>query len=255
MNAAYPRQFPLAARQALYDVIHARRDVRRDFLPDPIPAEVLHRILDAAHHAGSVGFMQPWNFLVLTDRERRERIHRIFCRENERAAARFTGARAELYRSLKLEGMLEAGANLCVTCDRERHGPEVLGRNTMRDTDLYSTCCAIQNLWLAARAEGLGVGWVSILDPEEVKRELGIPESHALVAYLCLGYVRAFADKPDLERAGWLERVPLSRVTFSETWGTPLEASAVSAPVEPRAQTTGQEMNCEITAGGPVPHD
>jgi 5,6-dimethylbenzimidazole synthase len=215
----YPNQFPESARDAVYAVIHARRDVRAGFRPDPIPDPVLLRVLDAAHHAGSVGFMQPWNFLVITDRTRRERIHANFLAENERAAARFAGERQALYRRLKLEGMLEAGANLCITCDRERHGPEVLGRNTMRDTDLYSTCCAIQNLWLAARAEGLGVGWVSILDPAVVKRELGIPERIELIAYLCIGYVEQFAAEPDLERAGWQRRLPLQDVVYREQWG------------------------------------
>lgn len=220
-EAASSARFPEAERDAIYRVIHARRDVRVGFRPDPIPAEVLLRVLDAAHHAGSVGFMQPWNFLVITSPERRERIHRIFRAENERAAAAYGGDRRALYGRLKLEGIRECGANICVTCDRERHGPNVLGRNTMRDTDVYSTCCAIQNLWLAARAEGLGVGWVSILEPAAVKRALEIPERLEMIAYLCIGYVDEFAGAPDLERAGWQQRLPLSRVAFRERWGAP----------------------------------
>jgi len=218
----YPTRFSDEEREALYRVIHARRDVRAGFRSDPIPAAVLRRVLDAAHHAGSVGFMQPWNFLVITSPESRERIHRIFQTENARAAAAYSGERRALYDRLKLEGILESGANLCITCDRERHGPDVLGRHTMRDTDVYSTCCAIQNLWLAARAEGLGVGWVSILDPAAVKRVLEIPESLELIAYLCIGYVDAFAEAPDLERAGWQRRLPLAAVAFQERWGVPL---------------------------------
>ena len=215
----YPARFTAAQREAVYDVIYARRDIRAQFLPRAIEPAVLHRVLDAAHHAGSVGFMQPWNFLVVTNRERRQQIWNVFERENKKAARKFTGSRKAMYRGLKLEGILESPANICVTCDRSRHGPEVLGRNTMRTTDLYSTCCAIQNLWLAARAEGLGVGWVSILNPVAVTRILQIPPGHRLVAYLCIGYVAEFSPTPDLERAGWLKRLPLSQVAFSEQWG------------------------------------
>lgn len=218
----YPARFPAMQRKALYDVIYARRDIRAQFLPDPIQPEMLRRVLDAAHHAGSVGFMQPWNFLVITDRQLREQIWNSFQKENRKAEQKFSGARRKLYRGLKLEGILESPANICITCDRDRHGPQVLGRNSMRSTDLYSTCCAIQNLWLAARAEGLGVGWVSILNPRAVKRILRIPPKHQLVAYLCIGHVREFPPAPDLERAGWLKRLPLSSVTFSEQWGHPL---------------------------------
>src|SRR6266542_2711802 len=140
-------------RETLYRVIDSRRDVRafrRDSVPDP----VLERILEAAHHAPSVGFMQPWNFIVIRDLATRARIKDVFLRENERAAENYAGDRAALYRSLKLEGLEEAPINLCVTCDRTRGGPHVLGRNTIVDTDLDSTCCAVQHLWLdgAARA-------------------------------------------------------------------------------------------------------
>lgn len=232
MAQPYPRQFPEEVRRALYDVIYARRDIRSQFRPDPIPDDVLWRILDAAHHAGSVGFMQPWNFLVIRDRQVRQGVHEIFLRENERAAQRFTGERAELYRGLKLEGILETPLNLCVTCDRERHGPEVLGRNTMRDTDLYSTCCAIQNLWLAARAEGIGVGWVSILDPNAVRDLLGVPESHQLVAWLCMGYVESFPGEPELQSKGWLKRLPLQQVIFEDRWQQPARLRGAAAEEE-----------------------
>lgn len=224
---SFPVRFPDAECNAVYNVIHARRDVRGGFLPDPIPSEVLWRVLEAAHHAPSVGFMQPWNFLVITDPERRRRVHEIFQSENERAAVKFSEPRQALYRRLKLEGIRECGANICVTCDRERNGPQIIGRNTMRDTDLYSTCCAIENLWLAARAEGLGVGWVSILDPSAVKRVLAIPSQLELVAYLCLGFVREFAESPDLERVGWQPRLPLREIVYAEEWGVPMrEAEA-----------------------------
>jgi len=211
--------FSEAERAAVYRAIFERRDVRRHFLPDPVPEEVLTRILTAAHHAGSVGFMQPWNFLVVRDPATRRAVKGLFEQANEAAAARYRGQRAALYRSLKLEGIEEAPLSVCVTCNRQRGGRHVLGRATVPETDLYSTCCAIQNLWLAARAEGIGVGWVSILDHGALKRLLGIPRSVRVVAYLCLGYVSTFARRPDLETAGWRARLPLERVVYRERWG------------------------------------
>lgn len=201
----------------LYEAIYSRRDVRR-FLTEPIADDVLTRILDAAHHAGSVGFMQPWNFIVVRSQEVRQQVHDQFTRENARAAASYTGERRELYDSLKLAGILEAPINLAVTCDRSRQGPAVLGRNSMPEMDLYSTCCAIQNLWLAARSEGIGVGWVSILDPTLVKPLLGIPEDIVLVAWLCLGIPIQFDDRPMLETVGWEKRLPLQDVVYAERW-------------------------------------
>src|SRR5438552_2810873 len=141
--------FSDAERAAVYKAIRLRRDIRRQFESNPISHDVLVRILSAAHHAGSVGFMQPWDFVIIEDR----------------ATHFYDDARRDLFLSLKLEGILESALNLCVTCDRTRGGPHVLGRSTILETDLYSTCCAVQNLWLAGRAEGIGVGWVSILDP------------------------------------------------------------------------------------------
>lgn len=146
-------------REAVYRAIFERRDVRRNFLPSLVSDDVLTRLLTAAHHAGSVGFMQPWDFVVVRQPNTKRAVKTLFREVNAEAAARYTGARAELYRRLKLEGIEEAPVNLCVTCTRQRGGRHVLGRSTVRDTDLYSTCCAIQNLWLAARAEGIGVGW------------------------------------------------------------------------------------------------
>ena len=181
-------------KDVVYRVIESRRDVR-SFRSDPVPEHVLWRILDAAHHAPSVGFMQPWSFIVIRDPATKARVQRIFARENERAAERFEGERKRLYRSLKLEGIMEAPLNLCVTCDRTRSGPNVLGRNTIIDTDLYSTCCAIQNLWLAARAEGVGVG--------------------------C-----EFLGEPELARKGWAKRLPLEALVHDERWGAPSASEA-----------------------------
>lgn len=206
-------------RNAVYRAIFERRDVRKDFLPDSIPEDTLRRILMAAHHAGSVGYMQPWDFLVIQQAETKQAVKNLFVQANDAAALHYKGEKADLYRGLKLEGIKEAPINICVTCTRERGGPLVLGRSSVPETDLYSTCCAIQNLWLAARAEGIGVGWVSILDYDALKDVLGIPQSVWIIAYLCVGYVKAFGDQPDLEKAGWRRRVPLDQLVHYEAWG------------------------------------
>jgi len=211
-------EFSAADRAVFYRVIERRRDVRA-FRPDPIPSETLYRILGAAHHAPSVGLMQPWNFIVIQDADTKSRVKEIFLEENEKAAAHYSGPRASLYRSLKLEGIQEAPVNLCVTADRTRAGPNVLGRNTILDTDLYSTCCAIENLWLAARVEGIGVGWVSILSHDGLRRVLAIPDHIVVVAYLCLGYAQEFFDEPELQRRRWASRVPLDQLVYRERWG------------------------------------
>lgn len=223
-------QFSPAERATFYRIVEGRRDVRA-FRPDPLPEDLLLRILNAAHHAPSVGFMQPWNFIMIRDPATRAAIKAIFLRENEKAAANYSGDRAALYRSLKLEGIEEAPLNLCVTCDRSRSGPHVLGRNTMVDTDLYSTCCAIQNLWLAARAEGIGVGWVSILANDDLRRILGIPEHVVPVAYLCLGYAKEFLEEPELQRRGWAMRLSLHELLFSDRWGIKPSSSMVESEV------------------------
>ncbi len=215
--------FNEAERAAVYKAIMLRRDIRRQFEPTPIPRDVLARILSAAHHAGSVGFMQPWDFILVEDRETRQRVLESFLRERERSANFYEGERRELYLSLKLEGILESPLNLCVTCDRTRGGPHVLGRSTILETDLYSTCCAIQNLWLAGRVEGIGVGWVSIVDPSQLATILGLPDHVVPVAYLCLGYVREFPAAPELARAGWRQRLLLSELIHSNRWGNPAD--------------------------------
>ena len=218
-QAAGVGRFSAPERAAVYRAIFERRDVRRNFLPTPIAEDVLTRILTAAHHAGSVGFMQPWDFVVIRQRATKRAVKQLFKETNAEAALRYDGPRATLYRSLKLEGIEEAPVNLCVTCSRQRGGPHVLGRSTVRETDLYSTCCTIQNLWLAARAEGVGVGWVSILDHGALKQVLGIPRPVKVLAYLCLGYVSEFAARPDLETAGWRSRIPVEQLIHSESWG------------------------------------
>ena len=162
--------------------------------------------------------MQPWNFIVIEDPKIKEKVKALFEKENQVAAENYRGPRKKIYQSLKLEGILESPVNLCVTCDSSRGGRHVLGRNTMPETDLYSTCCAIQNLWLAARAEEIGVGWVSILNPSELKKILRVPEKIKIVAYLCLGYVSHFPEKPMLETVGWRKRISADKLIFWNAW-------------------------------------
>lgn len=210
--------FSQTERDAVYRAIFTRRDVRDQFLPTPVSEPVLLRLLEAAHHAPSVGFMQPWNFLVIRKQERREEIWQAFARANDEAADMFAGEKQGLYRSLKLEGIRKAPVNICITCDRSRGGEVVLGRTHNKDMDLYSTVCAVQNLWLAARAEGIGVGWVSIFHEAELKDILRIPEHVAIVAYLCVGYVDRLYDEPELQAKGWRKRLNLSDLIFKEQW-------------------------------------
>lgn len=211
--------FSEAERAAVYKAIVSRRDVRREFLPDPIPEAVLKRILSAAHHAPSVGFMQPWDFILVRDRGIRKQIKAAFEQAHVEAAAQFEGEQRATYRSLKLEGILEAPLGICVTCDRERHGPVVIGRSQNPQMDLYSSVCAVQNLWLAARAEGLGVGWVSIIDHAALAAILGLPQRVQPVAYLCVGAVAFFRERPELEDAGWLARTDLTTLIHHDRWG------------------------------------
>ncbi len=211
--------FSAAERAAIYKVIFNRRDVRGEFLPDPVPDEVLARILNAAHHAPSVGFMQPWDFLLIRSQTVRQKIHALFCKAHAEAAELFPQEKRETYRNLKLEGILESPLNVVITCDRSRTGSVVIGRTHMPEMDLYSSVCAVQNFWLAARSEGVGVGWVSILDPDALSETLGLPESVVPIAYLCVGYVSKFHEKPELEKAGWLPRMPLEQLIHLDRWG------------------------------------
>jgi len=218
-------------RAAVYRCIFTRRDMRSQFRPDPIPDEVLARLLRAAHHAPSVGFMQPWDFIVIRSEAVRRAIRDCFVEANRRAAEIYSGERRALYDSLKLEGILDAPVNLCITCDRERPKGAGVGRQTDPATDLYSTACAVQNLWLAARAESLGVGWVSILDFDRLRELLGIPERLVPLAYLCIGYVSEFPPCPELESRGWEQRESLARLIHFDGWEN-RDAAAVSELLE-----------------------
>lgn len=199
-------------KSAVYRVLRERRDVRAGYQPEPLEEAILERLLAAAHQAPSVGFMQPWRFIVVRDIALRTAVHSIFQSANDAAAATYAGERRALYSQLKLEGLLEAPQHLCVVCDQASQRGHGAGRHSMPETSLYSVVCAIENLWLAARAEGIGVGWVSILDPSAIKQLLRIPPTAAFVAYLCLGYVKEFAEVPDLERVGWERRADLVSV-------------------------------------------
>lgn len=211
-------EFSEEQKKGVYRAIYERRDIRAEFLPRSIPEEVLMKLLDAAHHAGSVGFMQPWNFIVIQDPEIKKKVKDLFRKENLLASQNYSGDKKGKYLALKLEGILEAPINICVTCDHSRNGPHVLGRNTVPETDFFSVCCAIQNLWLAARCEGVGVGWVSILENGTLKEILHLPDGITPVAYLCLGYVSGFPPKPMLEQEGWEERLALEDLVFRDVW-------------------------------------
>jgi 5,6-dimethylbenzimidazole synthase len=216
--------FSHSERAAVYRAILERRDCRH-FLPDPLPDPLVTRLLSAAHHAPSVGFMQPWSFILIRSLDVRRRVRTAFERANAQAEGMFQGDRRSLYASLKLEGILEAPLNMCVTCDRTRNGPVVLGRTSQPDMDLYSTVCAVENLWLAARAEGVGVGWVSIVDPNDLRTMLALPDSVVPVAYLCIGRVPEFPPQPELQQVGWEERIDLAQLVFEDRWGTPISPS------------------------------
>jgi 5,6-dimethylbenzimidazole synthase len=212
------KDFSEEEKNGFYKAIYSRRDVRSRFTSEPIDELVLTRILNAAHHAPSVGFSQPWNFILIKDHETRKKIKDSFQKERITSSKLVTEPRKSKYLSFKLEGILDSFVNVCVTYDPSRFGPFVIGRTSIPETGIYSVCCAVQNLWLAARAEGIGIGWVSILSNDVLKDVLELPEHVIPIAYLCLGHVQEFASKPDLENAGWLPRLKLKDVIYYEKW-------------------------------------
>lgn len=189
----------------------------RHFLSDPVDPAVLQRLLHAAHMAPSVGFMQPWRFIRITEHSLRQQIHDLV--EAERLnTARAMGEREEEFMKLKVEGVMECG-ELIVTALMDQRESHIFGRRTLPEMDLASLSCAIQNMWLAARAEGLGLGWVSLFDPEALARLLRIPSGGKPVAILCLGHVEAFYDKPMLEQERWARRQSLDTLLYQNHWG------------------------------------
>ncbi len=210
-----PHRYAQPEIDAIYRVIRERRDMRH-FLPDAVAPEVLERLLQAAHHAPSVGYMQPWRFIRIRSEGRRRQIHALV--EQERiATARALGQREQEFMRLKVEGILDCGEVLVAALmdQRERH---VFGRRTLPQMDLASLACALQNMWLAARAEGLGMGWVSLFDPLALAQLLQMPEGAQPVAVLCLGHVSAFYDKPMLEQEQWAARRPLAELVSDDHW-------------------------------------
>ena len=205
-------------RESFYKAIYSRRDVRSNFTSEQIDDQVLMRILKAGHHAPSVGFSQPWNFILVKNIETREKIKESFENEKARSSKLIEDPRRSKYLSYKLEGILESSINVCVTYDPTKSGPFVIGRTSIPETGTFSVCCAVQNIWLAARTEGIGVGWVSILSNETLRDVLNIPGHVVPVAYLCLGHVSKFEPRPDLETSGWLPRLKLDDVIYHEKW-------------------------------------
>ncbi|MGW4197387.1 nicotinate-nucleotide--dimethylbenzimidazole phosphoribosyltransferase [Streptomyces sp. NPDC005004] len=208
-----------AEREAVLKVIRERRDIRNGFRGDPIPHEVLLRVLEAAHTAPSVGHSQPWDFVVIKSAETRRAMHDLAMSQREAYAKSLPKGRAKQFKEMKIEAILDTPVNIVVTADPTRGGRHTLGRHTQPQMAPYSSALAVENLWLAARAEGLGVGWVSFFDEREMVRALGLPEHLEVVAYLCVGYVDEFPDEPELMQAGWSKRRPLSWVVHEETYG------------------------------------
>jgi 5,6-dimethylbenzimidazole synthase len=225
--------FSEAECRAVYRAIFTRRDVRSQFLPAPLADDEIARMLLAAHNAPSVGFMQPWSFLLIRDQDRKAAVKTLFEKANAEAQTQFGSHERQIYSRLKLEGITCAPLNICVTCDRNRAGPVVLGRTHVLETDLYSTVCAVQNLWLAARSEGIGVGWVSIYHEAELKALLGIPQEQVIVAYLCIGRVAEIYDGPELAAKGWRQRLDLNELIHFDAWnGREGEAAMRAATLE-----------------------
>jgi nicotinate-nucleotide--dimethylbenzimidazole phosphoribosyltransferase len=257
-NAADKNRYPDEQREAVYRVIAERRDVRRNFRPDPVPPDLLKRVLEAAHRAPSVGLSQPWDFIVITDRARRERIAALARRHRDDYAKELPKTRAQKFDRLKIESILDTPVNIVVTCDRTRGGRHTLGRRTQPQTADFSSVLAVANLWLAARAEGLGVGWVSFFDERELAAELGLPEHLDVIAYLCVGYVTEFAPEPELAAAGWARRRPVSWAVHAEEFGRrglpgeepvdPLaEVIAAITPLDQQAMAAAKERQDRMT--------
>ncbi len=208
-----------ACATALYEVINRRRDTRREFTGAPIADDVLERVLLAAHAAPSVGMSQPWDFVVVRSPQTLRAFRDHVAGEREAFAAGLSGERAETFDRIKIEGICESGLGIVVGYDPTRGGPQVLGRHAISDAGLYSVVCAIQNLWLAATVEGLGVGWVSFYREQFLRTLVGLPDHVRPIAWLCLGAVTDLPEVPDLERFGWRARSSLDTVLHQERYG------------------------------------
>lgn len=231
---------------AVYRAIAQRRDVRH-FLPDPIDPTLLYRLLEAAHLAPSVGFMQPWRFIRITNAALRQKIYQQVETERRNTALAL-GAREDEFMRLKVEGVRECGELLVATL-MDRRDEHIFGRRTLPEMDLASVACAIQNLWLAARAEGIGMGWVSLFDPEILRQTLNIPDGGKPVAILCLGHVEAFYPRPMLELEGWATRQQLSSLLFENTWGNSISTETNSE----KTSTTMKTFNIQPVSTDLIP--
>ncbi|PIC57077.1 MULTISPECIES: 5,6-dimethylbenzimidazole synthase [Sporosarcina] len=211
--------FSKEEKDAVYKVIYNRRDVR-SFLSTPIPEDKLHNILKAAHHAPSVGFMQPWNFVIVSSDETKEKLAWAADKERRALAIHYEdeGEKETKFLGLKIQGLKEAPITICVTCDPTRGGSHVLGRNSIPETDMLSTACAIQNMWLAACAEGLAMGWVSFYKKNDVRDILNIPPHVEPIALLSIGYTENYPTAPILETANWEKRRSLNDLIFTDQW-------------------------------------
>ena len=256
--------FPPEAVASVYDVVGARRDVRR-YRPDPVPEELLTRVLQAGHAAPSVGHSQPWRFLVVRDPALREQASRMADAERLRQAAQLDPESARHLLDLQLEGLREAPLGVVVCCDRRVPAAGVLGRATFPDSDVWSCACAIQNLWLAARAEGLGMGWVTLFRPEELAGLLDLPPGVVTLGWMCLGWPDERPPAPGLERAGWSRRRPLADVVMTDRWtetGAPVSHLSLEGAAAGRASTevpvptpaaAGADLPGSLRA--PAPHE
>ncbi len=240
--------FPEAARDAFYEVLAARRDIRR-YRPDPVPSETLERVLQAAHAAPSVGHSQPWRLIVVTEAETRDRAARMADQQRLRQAAQMEPDAGRRLLDLQLEGIREAPLGVVVACDRRAVAAGVLGRATFPDADVWSCACAIENLWLAARAEGLGLGWVTLFDPDELSDLLGLPDGVVTLGWLCLGWPDERPPAPGLERAGWSRRQPLSDVVLYERWDQSPATDTSSTDAAPSGETAPPISRLRAPAG------
>lgn len=243
--------FPQDERESFYDILGARRDVRR-FRPDPVDPQIVRRVLAAAHMAPSVGHSQPWRFIMVADPATRERAARMADEQRLRQARQLDPDAAKRLLDLQLEGIREAPLGVVVACDRRTAAAGVLGRATFPDADMWSCACAIQNLWLAARAEGLGVGWVTLFDQQDLEALVGVPEGVVTLGWLCLGWPDERPPAPGLERAGWSKRQPVDEVIFAERWSevTPSPPSHLRAPLNDAVVGARDEADVLLTPPG-----
>ena len=243
--------FPQTARETFYDVVAARRDVRR-FRPDPVDPETVRRVLAAAHMAPSVGHSQPWRFIVVSDPATRDRAARMADEQRLRQARQMDPEAGRRLLDLQLEGIREAPLGVVVACDRRTVAAGVLGRATFPDADMWSCACAIQNLWLAARAEGLGVGWVTLFEQHDLEALVGVPDGVVTLGWLCLGWPDERPPAPGLERAGWSRRQPVDEVIFAERWSeaTPAPPSHLRAPANDAVVGARDEADVLLTPPG-----